>query len=97
MLVIEIEPVGKGKFTARLLPHRRGLLTSRQPFLNSCRLLLARGLAGPKDRVVMRYAGSNDDALRSTVGAAAKLAVNEAGPRFCAWNPYWVKLREEWG
>jgi hypothetical protein len=36
----------------------------------------------------MRHQGSATIALRSTVGAAAKLTVDEAGPKFAVWKPF---------
>jgi hypothetical protein len=51
--------------------------------LTGCRVLLKQGI-DPNDVVVLRHAGSTNDALRSTIGAAAKLTVEETshGPAF---------------
>ncbi len=61
---------------------------STQPLLDDCRALLAGGV-DPATQVVVRHAGSTADALRSTVGAAARLTVydNRLGkPVFAAWK-----------
>ena len=52
----------------------RRLCISRQPLLDAARTLLAEG-ADPKARIVMRRKGS--DCLSSTIGAAAKLTVED--------------------
>jgi hypothetical protein len=61
---------------------------STQPFLDGCRTLIAAG-ADPDTPVAMRHAGSDHDALTSTVGAAAKLTVEEGdrAPYFRQWEP----------
>jgi hypothetical protein len=64
---------------------------SRTPFCDGARALLAQGLADPGDRLVMRHAGSETDAMVSTVGTAAKLTVAEGKdgkPRVIAWRPH---------
>jgi hypothetical protein len=64
---------------------------SRTPFCDGARALLARGLANPGDRIVMRHAGANHDALSAKVGTAAKLTVREdtsdGKPRIIPWKP----------
>lgn len=62
----------------------------KEPFLDAARVLLARGF-DPKARYVMRRSPDGPDALLSTLGTAAKLAVREndhVGPIFCPWKPY---------
>jgi hypothetical protein len=63
--------------------------SSRTPFLDSARALLAAGLADPSDSIVMRHQGSPHDALRSRIDVAAKLTVREettdGKPRFVSW------------
>jgi hypothetical protein len=49
----------------------RYLLSSPTPFIDGCRHLLARGY-DPAARVVMRHAGSTDDALRGILGHVAR-------------------------
>jgi hypothetical protein len=71
----------------------RGSLVIRRsatPFCDAARSLLAAG-ADPATRLVMRHAGQDHDALRSTVGATARLTVTDADkdgrPRFKKWMP----------
>ena len=76
-----------GTFDAYL--GERLLTTSHQPFLEAARVLLAEGV-DPATPLVMRHAGSQTDSLKGTVGAAAKLTVEEtrtAGPYFRKWRP----------
>jgi hypothetical protein len=56
------------------------------PMLDSARVLLAEG-ADPAARLVMRHAGSEVDAVITTIGCAAGLTVRESdgSPRF---RPY---------
>jgi hypothetical protein len=70
---------------------------STQPLLDGCRVLIGEGI-DPVTRVVMRHAGSDKDALRSTVGAAAKLTVSDSDtgrPKFKTFKPW--KRGEETG
>jgi len=88
MLAITIEEVqGRGRYRAQLADGSPLLSSSRQPFLDGARELLKRGI-DPATRIVLRRVGSSVDSLRSTVGAAAKLTVQEndrRGPRFGPW------------
>jgi hypothetical protein len=74
-----------GYFTARC--DGRLLCRSRQPLLDGARELIASGY--PADTIiVMRHAGSEIEALRSTIGAAALLRVAEGdrgAPRLRPW------------
>ena len=63
------------------------LCVSRQPFLDSARKLIARG-HDPQTMLVMRWAGAKNWALRSSLGAAAKLTVDEHNGTFAKWKPY---------
>jgi hypothetical protein len=68
-----------GRFDARLGRGEwlaRGVVT---PFYSGASQLLTRGLARADDLVTMRFAGSRHEVLRSTVGAAARMA--EAQPK----------------
>jgi hypothetical protein len=58
------------------------------PFLDGARHLLVEGF-DPATPLIMRHAGQDYDALRSTVGAAANLSTTDAGgkPRFVKWQP----------
>ena len=66
---------------------------SPTPFCTAARALLAEGI-DPATRLIMRHEGSPNDALRSTVGAAAKLTVADGTgkPVFAPW----VDLRQTW-
>jgi hypothetical protein len=58
--------------------------------LDGARALLAVG-ADPAAKLVMRHEGQDYDALRSTVGAAAKLRVKDSttgAPIFASWRPW---------
>jgi hypothetical protein len=64
------------------------LCTSRQPFLEAARALIAMG-SHPDVVLVMRHAGSRVVALRATLGVAARLTVDEHnGTRFARWKPF---------
>jgi hypothetical protein len=56
------------------------------PFFDAARVLLAKGVA-PDMALVMRHAGAHHDALRSTVGKAAGLSVENSGGK-PAFRPY---------
>jgi hypothetical protein len=87
--VILITAAKPGRFDAKLVGGGDVFLveSTRTPFLDSARALLAGGLAAPSDVLIMRHDGSEHDALRAAVGVAAKLTVNEDGPRFVRHAP----------
>jgi hypothetical protein len=61
---------------------------SATPFLAGCRKLLNLGY-DPRQRAVMRHLGADHDALSATIGAAAKLTVEDDGaPRFRRWKSF---------
>jgi hypothetical protein len=64
------------------------------PFCAAARVLIAEGI-DPAARLVMRHEGSPNDALRSTVGVAAKLTVADRGTGKLVFAP-WVELRQTW-
>jgi hypothetical protein len=77
-----------GRFRACLEQERALLCVSRQPFLDSARKLLDRG-HDPRTILIMRHARSDDVALRGSLGAAAKLTVDEHnGTVFAKWKPF---------
>src|SRR5207247_5891328 len=87
--LIVVEPIGhRGKFAARL-DGRLLVRSSRTPFCDAARVLLAeRG--DPSSTIVMRHAGSATDSLRARLGVAAGLTVREddnRAPRFVSWRP----------
>jgi hypothetical protein len=74
--VIEVRPARRpGRFEAR---HEGQLIAvSETPFLSGCRRLLVLGIADPNDVVIMKHGGSKVEALRSRVGVAAGLTIEE--------------------
>jgi hypothetical protein len=94
-LVIVVEPVGhRGRFGARL-EGRVLVASSRTPFCDAARVLLAEGV-DPATRIVMRHAGSATDALSATVSGAAQLTVEDGdSPRFRKWRPL-LKAPSRW-
>ncbi len=89
-ITIVVSPVRErpGRYTAGLEGDDRvPVASSRQPFLDSARKLIERGY-DPEAVMVMRYAGSDTKSLRSKVGVAARLTVDEHnGTRFANWKP----------
>jgi hypothetical protein len=86
-------PAGYGKrgplFSASV-DGRTIVTASVTPLLDAARVLAAEG-HDPATILVLRHAGSATDALRSTIGAAAKLTVVEEGdgaPRFRPWKAF---------
>jgi hypothetical protein len=87
MIVIVVSPLSGGRFEARV--GDLVICVSRQPLLDGARVLLAD--YPPETALIMRHAGSNTDALRSTIGAASRLTVEEGdrtGPKLRRWKPY---------
>lgn len=83
-------PAGQraGKFEAYDGLTNLHMLTSRTPFLDGARWMLKHG-SSPDTQIVMRHHGTDHDALRATVGAAAGLRVKEADLeplRFMPWG-----------
>jgi hypothetical protein len=78
-------PLFDSTIDGRSIVHR-----STTPFCDSARALLAEGVT-PSTPISMAAAGADHDALRSTVGAAAKLTTTDATkdgkPRFVKWQP----------
>jgi len=64
--------------------------SSREPLLDGARRLIELG-HDPAAGVVMRHAGGEIDALRSTIGAAAQLTVREdrkRGPKLVRYRAF---------
>jgi hypothetical protein len=70
------------------LAGRRIVERSTTPFFDAARRLVAEGV-DPSTPLIMRHSGSYHDALRATVGAAAKLTVEEGSrrPNLRPWKP----------
>jgi hypothetical protein len=94
-LAVIVAPVGRGRFRAWLDCGPELVRSSSTPFLSACRKLLDLGYDA-KRPAVMRHCGTNHDALRSTIGAAARLTVREdgGGPRFARLAPDAPPTRE---
>ena len=68
----------------------RLICSSRQPLLETARVLLAGGIA-PDTQIEMRHASADHVALRATVGTAAELRVLEGKRdtiRFARWSAF---------
>jgi hypothetical protein len=64
------------------------LCTSRQPFLDAARALIALGCQ-PNAILVMRHSGSSVEAIRASLQVAARLTVDECnGTRFARWKAF---------
>jgi hypothetical protein len=67
------------------------LCTSRQPFLQAARVLIALG-HDPVTTLIMRHNHSKVGSLRARLGAAAGLSIDEHnGTRFVSWKPFPIK------
>ena len=87
-IVISVTPDERpGRYRAYTESETKPLCRSRQPFLDSARKLIARG-HDPQTMLVMRWAGAKDWALRGSLGAAAKLTVDEHNGTFAKWKAY---------
>jgi hypothetical protein len=75
-----------GRFTASV-DGRVVVESSRQPFLDAARALIAEG-QHPDTVIVMRHDGTVTDALRARLDAAARLTVDESTTRFARWKPH---------
>jgi hypothetical protein len=94
-LIIVVRPsTHRGdRYGAWLGTGERLVVASRQPFLDSARVLLAWGRS-PDTIIEMRRQGSAVPSLRSTVGAAAKLTVDETSrTTFARWKPFPSKVQ----
>lgn len=68
------------------------IITSRMPFFDAARILLARGI-DPRATINMHHDGATISSLRSMVMTAAKWTVKEVSagtspPRIAAWTPF---------
>jgi hypothetical protein len=90
-IVIVVTPAGystRGQLFDAAVDGRCIVTRSVQPLLDGARVLLAHGIA-PERQIALQHAGSDHDALCSTVGAAARLTVQEGerAPTFRLWKP----------
>ena len=87
-IVITVTPDQRpGRYRAYIETETKPLCVSRQPFLDGARKLIARG-HDSETILAMRWAGAKNWALRSSLGAAAKLTVDEHNGTFAKWKPY---------
>jgi hypothetical protein len=85
-VVIVVEPVGRGRFRSKV-DGRVIVELSRQPFVDSARVLVGEG-CDPAVMPVMRHRGSPSGALVAEVGVAAKLMIREdrGAPEFVPYH-----------
>ena len=91
MITIWVSPANADYFFAMI--DDEVVCKSRTPFLSAARYLLEKGV-NPRTRIVMKHEGTpNEESLKSTVGAAAKLMVEEGNnaPHFRPWKAYPTK------
>jgi hypothetical protein len=88
-LVIIVSPASSGRFCARLAEGDELLVaSSRQPFVDAARVLIEKGHDADA-ALVMKHAGTDTVALRSRIGTAAGLTVDERSrPLFTRWMPF---------
>jgi hypothetical protein len=79
-----VSPSKSGLFEATL--DGRVICTSRQPFVDAARVLMAEG-CDPKAVLTMRHVGSDIVALTAKLAVAAGLSVG-GNDRFHPWAPY---------
>jgi hypothetical protein len=84
----------RGQLFDGKLDGRSVVKRSATPFCAAARVLLGEGVDSAA-RFIMRHEGSPHDALRSTVGVAAKLTVADSSTGKPVFVP-WVDLRETW-
>ena len=83
-LVIVVKPITLGRFQAVLAGNDELLAaSSRQPFVDSARVLKAKGNDG-NTLLIMKHLGSDSAALKARLSIAARSTVEEGpnGPRF---------------
>jgi hypothetical protein len=93
-IVIVVAPCEGGSgFSAHLESSGQLLVrSSRQPFLDAARELIAQG-HDPSLTLIMRHHGSDVPALRASIGGASRLTVDEdrtRAPRIKRWKPFYV-------
>lgn len=95
-MIVTVSPAPNRPGYFRALVEGRYLCTSRQPFLDSARVLLSEGF-DPQTLLSMRHEGGKSlDGLTCTLQEASKWRVEEGqtdGPRFVKWKPFPGGLR----
>jgi hypothetical protein len=86
-IIVIVTPAASGLFSAAF-EGRRIIRVSRQPLLNSARILIAAGY-DPAAIICIRHHSSDGNALRARLGIAARLTVDEHnGTAFACWKPF---------
>ena len=87
MIEVVVTSAGASTYLARVGGRQIG--TFKTPLLSAARILAADGIE-PDTPIVMRWANSKTVSMRSTVGAAATLTVEEGdgAPRFVKHQPW---------
>jgi hypothetical protein len=88
-IIVKSDTRHRWRYVARLDADERVLCVSRTPFFEAARKLIAQGY-DPGITLTLRHAGSSTDSLRTKLGTAAALAVEETGygPQLRRWKPY---------
>lgn len=73
-IIITAAPAGRGRYHASV--DGRYICSTRQPFLDAARCLAAQGI-DPSTPIALVHAGSDTISMRSTIGVAAGLSVEE--------------------
>ncbi len=76
-----------GRYSARLPDGTELVSSSRQPLLDSARVLINWGYL-PETRVEMWRPGASQFAMRAVLGVAARLTVDETRTIFVPWKPF---------
>ena len=84
--MLNIKPLGSGRFAGYVCGHPI-VRSSRTPFFDAARALIARG--SPPAAVMVMAHSNGTQSLRATLAAAAALSVEEADrpPQFRKWKP----------
>jgi hypothetical protein len=85
--VVFTTPVARGRSEVRYGGVAEVLLTTRQPLLDTARLLLSLGCR-PDAIIARRRVGRDADDMRATLGVAARYTVDETKTIFAKWKPY---------
>jgi hypothetical protein len=84
--VVFTTPVARGRSEVRYQGMAKVLLTTRQPLLDTARLLLSLGCR-PDAIIARRRVGGDADDMRATLGVAARYTVDETKTVFAKWKP----------
>jgi hypothetical protein len=87
-ITVATDPRHPWRHLARLNSDERPLCSSRTPFFDAARKLIALGY-DPDTTLILCHEGSTTECLKARLGTAAALSVEETGygPRFRRWKP----------